>query len=112
MTHFFYMNGFTTPNKTLFDLVVVMVIGPLLFRAKIKKNENFHIFSQPKSRVNACVSKIFEPRHETWSVMKPRQTATENGYRLGFRIYEEEGLYFICRKINGADQLRCYRPRR
>ena len=28
---------------------------------------------------------------------------------LKFRIEEEEGLYYLCSKNKGADQLRCYR---
>ena len=36
----------------------------------------------------------------------PHYTTTYDGSRLEFRTYEEEGLYFICSKNKGADQLR------
>ena len=37
-------------------------------------------------------------------------TATEDIARGSkFRIYKEEGLYYICNVNEGADQLHCYR---
>ena len=36
----------------------------------------------------------------------PHCTTTHDSSRLDFRTYEEEGLYFICSKNKGADQLR------
>ena len=47
----------------------------------------------------------FPTRSHTNQAVQPQKMARS----LKFRIYKEEGLYYLCSKNKGADQLRGYR---
>ena len=102
--------------------------GSFRTHGRVIGNKNVFIFGLKMSNGNAdpCLplpgiihtiwSALFEPCHEktcplgilTRSDIKPVVQSQKMVRSLKFRIYEVEGLHYLCRENKGADQLHCY----